>query len=78
MVKPNSMSAVILKCRLIFDPKTCIELHKKKNILESLFHLFSKVENHQVQIASTESFFITCGHGSPPKIPGDTVTVHEL
>jgi len=51
---------------------------RKKYILESLFHLFSKVENDQVQIASTESFFITFGHGSPPKIPGDTVTVHEL
>lgn len=46
--------------------------------MESLFHLFSEVENHQVQMASTESFFITFGHGSPPKISGETVTAHEV
>jgi len=46
--------------------------------MEPLFHLFSEIENDQVQMASTESFFITLGHGSPPKISGDTVTVQEL
>jgi len=46
--------------------------------METLFHLFSDVENDQVQMASTESFFMTLGQGSPPKISGDTVTVHQL
>jgi len=45
--------------------------------MESLFHLF-EVENDQVQIVSTESFFIRLGHGSPPKNSGDTVTMPEL
>jgi len=46
--------------------------------MEPLFHLFSGLENDQVQMASTESFFMTLGHGSPPKISGATVTVHQL
>lgn len=29
-------------------------------------------------MASTESFFKTFGHGSPPKFSGDTVTLHEF
>lgn len=29
-------------------------------------------------MASTESFFMTLGHGSPPKFSGDTATVHEF
>jgi len=29
-------------------------------------------------MASTESFFMTFGHGSPPKFSGDTVTVHQF
>jgi hypothetical protein len=52
--------------------------YEEKYIMESLFRLFPEVENDQVQIASTASFFMTCGHGSPPKISGETVTVHVL
>lgn len=32
---------------------------------------------HQLQMASTASFFITRGHGSPPKASGNTVTEHH-
>lgn len=40
--------------------------------------LFVYPQCHQLQITSTESFFITCGHGSPPKISGVTGTEHEF
>lgn len=33
---------------------------------------------YQLQMTSTESFFITFGHGSPPKISGVTGTVQEF
>jgi len=66
--KAKSMPVVIYNCKLSFN----------KSNMEPLFHLFSDLDNDQVQMASTESFFITLGHGSPPKISGDTVTVQEL
>lgn len=45
--------------------RKCVANHKRKK------------KNHQLQMASTESFFITLGHGSPPKSSGATVTEHD-
>lgn len=33
---------------------------------------------YQLQMTSTESFFMTFGHGSPPKSSGSIVTEHEF
>lgn len=40
--------------------------------------IFFTSVGRQLQTASTESFFMTFGHGSPPKISGATVTEHEF
>jgi hypothetical protein len=57
--------------------------YEEKYIMESLFRLFPEVENDQAQIASTPSFFMTCGFsqflltkttpfGSPPNSSNTT------
>jgi hypothetical protein len=38
----------------------------------------SAVVAHQLQMASTASFFMTFRQGSPPNISGATVTEHEF
>lgn len=47
------------------------------NLEWNLVNLLAFV-GHQLQTASTESFFLTFGHGSPPNISGSTVTEHEF
>lgn len=41
------------------------------------YYMFSVFWIHQLQTASTETFFITFGHGSPPNASGATGTEHD-
>jgi hypothetical protein len=61
----------------------CGDLQEVWNLVEAkirhlVLEIFLSIWNDQVQMASTESFFMTFGHGSPPKFSGDTVTLHQF
>ena len=49
-----------------------------KELVWYLLSLTLKCQLYQLQITSTESFFIIFGHGSPPNCSGATLTEHAF
>ena len=70
----------IAQIKMVCGEKWCLGNSWSQNwpiVWEYLCRKEQTSVSHQLQTASTESFFITFGHGSPPKISGVTGTAQD-